>query len=66
MEKEGTLLLTSLKENYKLFEDYTNFAVLSDNQKEELREKNKVVIEGYKEHVNNLVDKLNEVKGKIK
>ena len=66
MEKEATLLLASLKENYELFEDYANSAVLTDNQKEELREKNKAVIEGYKEHVDNLVDNLNEVKAKVK
>ena len=34
--------------------------------KEELREKNKSVVEGYKKHVDILVDKLNEVKEKIK
>ena len=35
-------------------------------QKEELREKNKDIVEGYKEHVNILVDKLNEVKEILK
>ena len=53
MEKESTLFLTSLNENYKWFEDYANSAILSDIQKEELREKNKV-------------DKLNEVKKILK